>query len=122
VIDVQATARGLGWAHVRKEPTMPPTTVFVVEDAKPLRELLRELLGLDGDAVLTAASVPEAEAIRQGMGLAGLDLVMTDLRLTRIPQAWERYKDVSATFAPLCVTTLQPRLHLRSTRRRLFLA
>jgi hypothetical protein len=25
-------------------------------------------------------------------------------------------KDVSATFVPLCVTTLQPRLHVRSTR------
>jgi hypothetical protein len=31
-------------------------------------------------------------------------------------------KDVSATCVPLCVTTLPPRLHLRSTRLRLFLA
>ena|SRR5262245_48575783 len=31
-------------------------------------------------------------------------------------------KDVSATCVPLCVTTLQPRLHLRSTRSQLFLA
>src|SRR2546430_567208 len=31
-------------------------------------------------------------------------------------------KDVSATFVPFCITTLQPRLHLRSTRVRLLLA
>jgi CheY-like chemotaxis protein len=71
---------------------MPPTTVFVVEDANNLRELLGEVLGRYGDAVLTAASVPEAEALRQGMGLGGLDLGMTDLRLTCVPQAREGYE------------------------------
>jgi CheY-like chemotaxis protein len=69
---------------------MPPTTVVVVEGTNTLRKLLGELLDLYGYAVLTAASVPEAEAIRQGMGLGGLDLVITDLRLTCVPQAWER--------------------------------
>src|SRR6266446_10747336 len=31
-------------------------------------------------------------------------------------------KDVSATFVPFCITTLPPRLHVRSTRVRLLLA
>ena len=70
---------------------MRPTTVFVVEDVKVLRELLREVLGLEGYAVLTAASVPEAEAIHQRAGLGGLALVITDLRLTCGPDAWEGY-------------------------------
>jgi CheY-like chemotaxis protein len=70
---------------------MPPTTVLVVEDMKSVRELLRELLGFHRYAVLTAASVPEAEAIRQRVGLGGLDLVLTDLRLTCSPDAWEGY-------------------------------
>jgi DNA-binding NtrC family response regulator len=68
VLDLRATERGLGWAHFRKEQPMPPTTVLVVEDMKSVRELLREVLGLYGYAVLTAASVPEAEAIRQRVG------------------------------------------------------
>jgi CheY-like chemotaxis protein len=55
---------------------MPPTTVFVVEDANNLRELLRKLLGRYGDAVLTAASMPEAEAICQRVGLGGPDSLL----------------------------------------------
>jgi hypothetical protein len=35
--------------------------------------------------VPTAASVPEAEAIRQRLGLGALDLVITDPRLTCFP-------------------------------------
>jgi len=56
-----------------------------VEDAKDLRELLGEVLGFYGYVVLTAASVPEAEAIRQCLGLGGLELVITDLRLSCFP-------------------------------------
>ena len=33
MIDWRASARGLGWAHVSKGPTRPPTTVVVVADA-----------------------------------------------------------------------------------------
>ena len=68
---------------------MRPTTVLVVEDLEGIRELLGEVLGFYGYDVLMAASVPEAEAIRQRMGLGGLDLVLTDLRLTGLPQARE---------------------------------
>ena len=71
---------------------MLPTTVLVVEDMKNLRELLGAVLGLSGYTILTAASVPEAEAVRQRMGLGGLDVVITDLRLTGCPHAREGYE------------------------------
>jgi DNA-binding NtrC family response regulator len=67
------------------------TTVLVVDDLEDVRALLGEVLGFYGYAVLTAASVPEAEAIRQRLGWGGLDLVITDLRLTHLPHAREGY-------------------------------
>jgi hypothetical protein len=44
-----------------------------------------------GYEVLTAATEAEAEAVRQRVGLEGLALVMTNMRLTRTPQAREGY-------------------------------
>jgi CheY-like chemotaxis protein len=71
---------------------MLPTTVLVVEDLEGVRELLGEVLGCHGYDVLTAASVPEVEAIRQRVGLGGLDVVITDLRLTCAPHPREGYE------------------------------
>jgi DNA-binding NtrC family response regulator len=68
---------------------MRTTRVLVVDDLEGMRALLGEVLGFYGYEVLTAASVPEAEAIRQHVGRAGLDLVITDLRLTHLPHARE---------------------------------
>lgn len=68
---------------------MRTTRVLVVDDLEGVRALLGEVLGFYGYEVLTAASVPEAEAIRQHVGRAGLDLVITDLRLTHLPHARE---------------------------------
>jgi DNA-binding NtrC family response regulator len=70
---------------------MRTVKVLVVDDLEDVRALLGEVLGLYGYEVLTAASVPEAEAIRQRLGLEGLDLVITDLRLTHVPHAREGY-------------------------------
>jgi DNA-binding NtrC family response regulator len=61
---------------------MQTATVLVVDDLEDLRAMLRDVLGFYGYAVVTAASVLEAEAIRQCLGWGGLDLVMTDFRLT----------------------------------------
>jgi DNA-binding NtrC family response regulator len=61
---------------------MRTATVLVIDDLADVRALLAEVLGFYGYVVVTAASVPEAEAVRQHLGWEGLDLVITDLRLT----------------------------------------
>jgi CheY-like chemotaxis protein len=71
---------------------MRTATVLVVDDLEDVRAVLGEVLIFYGYEVLTAASVPEAEAIRQCLGWGGLDLVITDLRLTLRPDAREGYE------------------------------
>jgi DNA-binding NtrC family response regulator len=68
---------------------MRPMNVLVVEDLEDVRAVVAELLALDGYQVLTARSFAEAEAVRAGLGLAALGLVITNLRLTRTPEAHE---------------------------------
>jgi CheY-like chemotaxis protein len=68
---------------------MLPITVLVIDDLEAVRESLAEVLHLHGYRVLTAGSVPEAEAIRERLELEDLDLVITDLRLTRRAHARE---------------------------------
>ena len=70
---------------------MRTAKVLGVDDLEDMRALLGEVLGCYGYEVLTAASVPEAKAIRQRVGRGGLDLVITDLRLTHLPHAREGY-------------------------------
>jgi DNA-binding NtrC family response regulator len=54
-----------------------------------VQAVVAELLALDGYQVLTARNLAEAEAVRAGLGLAALGLVITNLRLTRAPEAHE---------------------------------
>jgi CheY-like chemotaxis protein len=68
---------------------MPPATVLVIEDLEYVRDVVADLLGLEAYRVLTASSVQEVEAVRERLGLGGLDLVITNLRLTRRPEARE---------------------------------
>ena len=68
---------------------MRPATVLIIDDLESLRDALAEILRDEGYQVLTAASVSEAEAIRERLGPTGLDLVITNLRLTRHPHARE---------------------------------
>ena len=68
---------------------MRAMTVLVVEDLEEVRAVVAELLALDGYQVLTARSLAEAEAVRARLGLAALGLVITNLRLTRAPEAHE---------------------------------
>jgi len=62
---------------------MPPTAVLVIDDLEGVRESLAEVLRFHGYQVLAAGNVPEAEAVRDRLGLEGLELVITNLRLTR---------------------------------------
>jgi DNA-binding NtrC family response regulator len=64
-------------------------TVLVVEDLEEVRAVVAELLALDGYQVLTARNLSDAEAVRADLGLAALGLVITNLRLTRTPEAHE---------------------------------
>jgi DNA-binding NtrC family response regulator len=68
---------------------MPPATVLVIEDLEDVRDVVLEVLRPEGYRILTASSVQEAEAVRERLGLSGLDLVITNLRLTRRPPARE---------------------------------
>jgi DNA-binding response OmpR family regulator len=68
---------------------MPPINVLVVEDVEDVRAFIAEVLSHQGYYVLTARSLPEAEAVRQRLGLEALALVITNLRLTRNPHAHE---------------------------------
>jgi DNA-binding NtrC family response regulator len=68
---------------------MRPNTVLVVEDLEEVRAVVAELLAREGYEVLTARSLADAEAVRTRLGLAALGLVITNLRLTRAPEAHE---------------------------------
>ena len=70
---------------------MPHATILVIDDLEGIRDSLAEVLRLRGYEVLTAATEAEAEAVRQRVGLEGLALVITNIRLTRAPQAREGY-------------------------------
>jgi hypothetical protein len=50
---------------------MRTATVLVVDDLEDLRAMLRDILGFYGYGVVTAASVLEAEAVRQRLGWGG---------------------------------------------------
>jgi DNA-binding NtrC family response regulator len=59
----------------------PPATILMVADDAGMRAFLAEVLRRHGYEVLTAAAVPEAEALGQGLGLNRLDLVILDLQV-----------------------------------------
>jgi DNA-binding response OmpR family regulator len=71
---------------------MPPqATILLVEDDADGRASLAEMLRRQGYEVLTAADVPEAEALGQGLGLEALDLVILDLQVREgntLAQRW----------------------------------
>jgi CheY-like chemotaxis protein len=66
---------GTGWAVVR-----PKATVMIIDDEKPVTELVRLLLTLEGFNVLEAGSEPEA--LEMANGFRGvIDLLLADVRL-----------------------------------------
>lgn len=80
-----------GQAHIPAYRTQPDELqtrdrrqlVLVIEDDDALRRLLEMALQYQGYLVVTAATVQEAEAALQQWGDAGLDLVISDINLTR---------------------------------------
>jgi CheY-like chemotaxis protein len=60
----------------------PQATVLIVDDEEPVRETLVEVLSIHGYHVITAASVGDAEEVKQQLGIEGIDLAITDIHLT----------------------------------------
>jgi CheY-like chemotaxis protein len=73
----------------REEFPMRPMTILVIDDLEEVRAVVAELLSHEGYHVLTASSIPGAEAVRERLGLEALSVVVTNLRLTRAPDARE---------------------------------
>ena len=57
-------------------------TVLVIDDEKPVRETLVEVLSFEGYRAITAASVAEAEEAKQQLSAEGIHLVISDIHLT----------------------------------------
>src|SRR5262249_24459040 len=70
-------------------------TVLIIEDEAVIRELLYEILDeilhTYGYSVMTAATVQEAEEIRQRLTPEGIGLVLTDINLSHTPHGQEGY-------------------------------
>jgi DNA-binding NtrC family response regulator len=64
-------------------------TVLRSDDAAARRTALARTLTRHGSGVCPAATVPEAEALRRGLGVAAIPLVIADRHLTPDPRAHE---------------------------------
>ena len=67
------------------------STILIIEDHDSIRELLHEVLGTYGYSVITAATVQEAEEIRQRLSPEVIGLVLSDINLSRTPDGQEGY-------------------------------
>jgi DNA-binding NtrC family response regulator len=79
----------LALGRAREGAMMSPATVLVIEDLEDVRTVLAELLRFEPYQLLTASSVEEAEAVCERLGPGALDLVVTNVRLTHLPDARE---------------------------------
>lgn len=70
---------------------VPQATVLIVDDEEVVRETLSEALSFHGYRVLTAATVQEAEDIKQHVGVGAIHVVVADIHLTPGPQARAGY-------------------------------
>jgi DNA-binding NtrC family response regulator len=71
---------------MRSQPTL-----LIVEDDVAVTAALYELLSFSGYRVITARSTQEAEAVVHHLGDAAIHLVISDIHLTRRPDACEGY-------------------------------
>ena len=60
--DILSDAEREALSAVMLEPDLPPQRVLIADDDKDARELLAEILGLDGIRCMTAASGKAARA------------------------------------------------------------
>ena len=65
--------------------------VLIIEDETVIRELLYEVFHTYGYSVMTAATVQEAEEIRQRLTPEGIGLVLADINLSHTPHGQEGY-------------------------------
>ncbi|NYH09497.1 response regulator [Pseudomonas moraviensis] len=84
--DILSDAEQEALRELMLEPELPPQRVLIVDDDKDARELLAEILGLDGIDCVTAAS--GEEALRMLMpdtdNKRRIGLVITDLRMGNV--------------------------------------
>jgi DNA-binding NtrC family response regulator len=66
----------------RRRGRGPQPTILIVDDEEPVRETLAEVLTMQGYAIITAASVEQAEAARAQAGIDGIQLLITDVNLS----------------------------------------
>ena len=66
-------------------------TVLIIEDAAAIREALHEVLRTYGYSVITAATVHEAEEVRERLHPEDIGLVLADINLSRSSARQEGY-------------------------------
>ena len=66
-------------------------TVLIIEDEAALRDILHEALHTYGYSAITAATVQEAEEIRQRLIPEVIGLVLADINLSHTPHGQEGY-------------------------------
>ena len=67
-------------------------TVLIIEDEAVLRDILDEALHTYGYPAITAATVQEAEEIRQRLAPEAIGLVLADINLSHTAQGQEGYE------------------------------
>ena len=77
--DILSDAEREALSAVMLEPDLPPQRVLIVDDDKDARELLAEILGLDGFRCMTAESGEAAWDLLKSSSSIGL--LITDLRM-----------------------------------------
>jgi DNA-binding NtrC family response regulator len=80
--DILSDAEREALSAVMQEPDLPPQRVLIVDDDKDTRELLSELLALDGIRCLTASSGEGALKMLEEKPSIGL--LITDLRMGQV--------------------------------------
>jgi len=80
--DILSDAEREALSAVMQEPDLPPQRVLIVDDDNDARELLSELLALDGIRCLTASSGEAALTMLEEKPSIGL--LITDLRMGQI--------------------------------------
>jgi CheY-like chemotaxis protein len=71
-----------GYEAGRRRRPRVQATVLVIDDEEPVRETLVELMSFYDYHVIAAASVAEAEAVKDRLGAEGIHLVISDVHLT----------------------------------------
>jgi len=68
-----------------------PKLIFVIDDDGNVRQVLADVLRHHGYQIETAATVEEAETIKQQLGADAIGVVITDIHLTANPRFHEGY-------------------------------